>query len=116
MLSQLLHPFITNKYVSMTTPTNLILLLEFCPGGDMFDQLYRHKKFSLRDGQIYIMQVLLPIEYMHRQGIVHRDLKLENILIAADGALASSPAAGAAHRARPGDARAAPLPPQARSS
>jgi len=87
VLSQLLHPFITNKYVSMTTPTNLILLLEFCPGGDMFDQLYRHKKFSLRDGQIYIMQVLLPIEYMHRQGIVHRDLKLENILIAADGAL-----------------------------
>mmetsp|Transcript_2012 Transcript_2012/g.5431 ORF Transcript_2012/g.5431 Transcript_2012/m.5431 type:complete len:791 (-) Transcript_2012:683-3055(-) len=87
VLSAVLHPFVANKYAAITTPTNLILLLEFCPGGDMFDQLYRHKKFSVQDVSIYIMQVLLPIEYMHKQGIVHRDLKLENILVAEDGAL-----------------------------
>jgi len=57
VLSAVLHPFVTNKYASLTTPTNLILLLEFCPGGDMFDQLYRHKKFSVQDVAIYVMQV-----------------------------------------------------------
>ena len=33
------------------------------------------------------MQVLLPIEYLHSLGVVHRDLKLENILVAQDGSL-----------------------------
>ena len=71
----------------MTTDCNLILIMEFCPGGDLFDQLYKHKHFTLADTMIFTSQVLLPLEYLHGMGIVHRDLKLENILVAQDGAL-----------------------------
>uniref|UniRef100_A0A7S4BZW7 cGMP-dependent protein kinase n=2 Tax=Chrysotila carterae TaxID=13221 RepID=A0A7S4BZW7_CHRCT len=87
ILSRVIHPFITNKFGAIVTQTNLILIMEFCPGGDMFDQLYKHKAFSLSDARIFIMQVLLPLEYLHSMSIVHRDLKLENLLLAQDGAL-----------------------------
>eukprot|EP00308_Calcidiscus_leptoporus_P008285 CAMPEP_0119357114 /NCGR_PEP_ID=MMETSP1334-20130426/5566_1 /TAXON_ID=127549 /ORGANISM="Calcidiscus leptoporus, Strain RCC1130" /LENGTH=889 /DNA_ID=CAMNT_0007371295 /DNA_START=176 /DNA_END=2845 /DNA_ORIENTATION=+ len=87
ILSSITHPFITNKFGALVTPTNLVLIMEFCPGGDMFDQLYKHKRFALADARIYTMQVLLPLEYLHAKGIVHRDLKLENLLVAQDGAL-----------------------------
>lgn len=87
ILSTISHPFVTNKFASVTTPSNLILIMEFCPGGDLFDQLYKHKSFNPDDTAIYSSQVVLPLEYLHSLGIVHRDLKLENILVAQDGAL-----------------------------
>jgi len=87
ILSTISHPFVTNKFTSVTTPSNLILIMEFCPGGDLFDQLYKHKSFTPDDTAIFTSQVLLPLEYLHSLGIVHRDLKLENILVAQDGAL-----------------------------
>ena len=87
ILSSISHPFVTNKYAALVTRTNLLLVMEFCPGGDLFDQLYKHKNFGLADTRIFTLQVLLPIEYLHGLGIVHRDLKLENILVSQDGAL-----------------------------
>ena len=79
VLSEIAHPFVTNKYAGFVTPCNLILLMEFCPGGDLFDQLYKHKSFTLPDTRIFTSQVLLPLEYLHARTIVHRDLKLENM-------------------------------------
>ena len=87
VLSKIAHPFVTNKFAGFDTPSNLILLMEFCPGGDLFDQLYKHKSFSLPDTRIYTSQILLPLEYLHDMSIVHRDLKLENVLVSQDGAL-----------------------------
>merc|ERR1712167_166388 len=87
VLSEISHPFVTNKFAGFTTPSNLILLMEFCPGGDLFDQLYKHKSFTVPDTRIFTSQVLLPLEYLHSMSIVHRDLKLENILVSQDGAL-----------------------------
>ena len=87
ILSTITHPFVTNKFGGFVTKANLILIMEFCPGGDLFDQLYRHKSFSLKDVRIFSSQILLPLEYLHALGIVHRDLKLENVLVAQDGAL-----------------------------
>mmetsp|Transcript_64054 Transcript_64054/g.191200 ORF Transcript_64054/g.191200 Transcript_64054/m.191200 type:complete len:1009 (-) Transcript_64054:83-3109(-) len=81
ILSTISHPFVTNKFTSVTTPSNLILIMEFCPGGDLFDQLYKHKSFTPDDTAIFTSQVLLPLEYLHSLGIVHRDLKLENLLL-----------------------------------
>jgi len=87
ILTKIAHPFVTNKFAGFVTPCNLILIMEFCPGGDLFDQLYKHKAFTVPDTRIFVSQVCLPLEYLHSMSIVHRDLKLENILVAADGAL-----------------------------
>ena len=87
VLSKISHPFVTNKYAGFVTSANLILIMEFCPGGDLFDALYKHKCFDCADTRIFTSQVLLPLEYLHSMSIVHRDLKLENILVSQDGAL-----------------------------
>ena len=84
ILSTITHPFVTNKFGGFVTKANLILIMEFCPGGDLFDQLYRHKSFSLKDVRIFSSQILLPLEYLHALGIVHRDLKLENVMLCAE--------------------------------
>lgn len=56
ILSTISHPFVTNKYGTISTPSNLILIMEFCPGGDLFDQLYKHKAFTLPDTAIFTSQ------------------------------------------------------------
>ena len=52
----------TNKYGAVVTPGNLVLIMEFCPGGDLFDQLYKKKRFSVADTRVFVSQaLLLPI-------------------------------------------------------
>ena len=60
ILSSISHPFVTNKYAALVTRTNLLLVMEFCPGGDLFDQLYKHKAFTPDDTAIFTSQVPPP--------------------------------------------------------
>lgn len=57
----------------------------FCPGGSVADQLVRS---TLRSHQLleYVLEILDALAYLHANGIVHRDVKPENILIDQDGA------------------------------
>lgn len=56
ILSTISHPFVSNKYASIVTNTNLILIMEFCPGGDLFDGLCRNKRFCAADVAIFTSQ------------------------------------------------------------
>jgi len=89
ILNQISHPFITNKLGAMVTPGCIILVMEYCSGGDLFDVLHKRKPnaFDHSNAQILSSQILLALEYLHNLTIVHRDLKLENVLLAEDGAL-----------------------------
>ena len=93
ILNTLSHPFITNKLGAMVTPGCLILVMEYCPGGDLFDVLHKRKPsyFDVPNAQILSSQILLALEYLHSLTIVHRDLKLENVLLSEDGALKVRP-------------------------
>ena len=59
VLSEIAHPFVTNKYAGFVTPSNLILVMEFCPGGDLFDQLYKHKSFTVADTRVFTSQACI---------------------------------------------------------
>ena len=65
ILSSISHPFVTNKYAALVTRTNLLLVMEFCPGGDLFDQLYKRRRFAIDDVRIYVSQAAPPLPSKH---------------------------------------------------
>lgn len=63
----------------------LFLILDYCPGGELFFYLQRIGRFKETSARFYAANILLALECIHKNGIVYRDLKPENILVASDG-------------------------------
>jgi len=74
------HPHIARLVDVFKSRLNLHLVMECLEGGELFDRVAREKVFSESDAAETTNQMLLAINYLHTQGIVHRDLKLENFL------------------------------------
>ena len=60
---------------------NKVLLMEFIKGGDLFSLIDSDQKIPIPEAKKISRQLLLAISFMHENRIMHRDLKLENILI-----------------------------------
>ena len=65
----------------------MYLVLEFVPGGELFNLLRKCNQFNEEQAQFYASQIVLAFEYLHYLDIIYRDLKPENILITSDGYL-----------------------------
>jgi serine/threonine protein kinase len=57
---------------------------EYCPDGTLSDQILHQKIINEEVASQYFRQIVKAVDYLHKHGIVHRDLKLENILISGD--------------------------------
>jgi serine/threonine protein kinase len=84
ILKDLDHPHICRLIETYEEPTRLILILELCVGGELFDQLANLKAhhFDEVTGAKIVHQMLQSLVYIHSKGITHRDLKLENFVFA----------------------------------
>src|SRR5262249_31444844 len=61
------------------------LVLPYYEGGDLLDYTRRHRgRISESDARHYFMQVCSAVSHMHAAGLIHRDLKLENLFLSAD--------------------------------
>ncbi|ODV85012.1 hypothetical protein CANARDRAFT_23566 [[Candida] arabinofermentans NRRL YB-2248] len=67
------HDFFEDNY-------NYYIVTEQCHGSDLFEKLMKVKKFDENSAQFIIKQILQALVYMHQRGIIHRDIKLENIV------------------------------------
>lgn len=82
------HPFITTMISSFQDTDTLYMLLDYCPGGEVFSYLRRARRFNEPTSQFYAAEIVLILEFLHeKEGVAYRDLKPENILIDADGHL-----------------------------
>lgn len=79
------HPFIVKLFWAYQTSKVLNLVMEFCPGGELFFHLHNLGRFTEEQARFYFGEILLGLEYLHMNGILYRDLKPENILIDLDG-------------------------------
>ena len=78
-------PHIIKLHWAFKSKDYLHMVLDFCPGGELFYHLVKHGKFSEKIAQFYFCEVLLSLEYLHNKDIVYWDLKPENILLDIDG-------------------------------
>lgn len=84
VLRQLNHPGVVRLKAFYEDVDNYYLVIEYVPGGDLMDFVAAHGAVGEEAAREITRQVLEAIEYVHRMGISHRDLKPDNILIAKD--------------------------------
>ncbi|KAH7906273.1 Pkinase-domain-containing protein [Hygrophoropsis aurantiaca] len=78
---QLHHPHVTQMYEVIATESSIWIVTELCCGGELFDYLAEKGRLSEEETRIIFGQLCLAVAYLHEKGIVHRDLKLENVLL-----------------------------------
>lgn len=72
-------------HYAFQTESKLYLVLDYVAGGELFTHLYEREHFQEEDVKMYIAEIVLAMEQLHLRGIIYRDIKLENILVDADG-------------------------------
>mmetsp|Transcript_46452 Transcript_46452/g.72449 ORF Transcript_46452/g.72449 Transcript_46452/m.72449 type:complete len:427 (-) Transcript_46452:520-1800(-) len=80
-LRKLSHPHIVNVIETVESTGNLWIIMEYAEGGELYKRIAELNHFSERSAARIVKQVLKAVHYMHSYGVVHRDLKLENILL-----------------------------------
>ena len=86
ILKQVNHPNIVKLYDVKIKPDYIYLVMEYCNGGSLLEALNYYKlkngrPFTEKIVQFLMKQILSAVEYLHKNGIIHRDLKLDNILL-----------------------------------
>lgn len=75
------HPHICQLLEVLATESHIWLVTELCAGGELFDYLVEKGRLTEVEGRRIFGELCLAVGYMHGKGVVHRDLKLENVLL-----------------------------------
>ncbi|KAJ8518327.1 hypothetical protein ONZ45_g4587 [Pleurotus djamor] len=77
----LTHPNIVEFHDCFEDDENVYISLELCSSGSLMDMLRRRRRFTEPEARYYIVQIIGACHYMHTHQVIHRDLKLGNILL-----------------------------------
>lgn len=81
ILAKLDHPNILNIREIWEWNNMLFIVTDFCDGGDLFSYILERNKIHEVEMAIIMRQILGTLNYLSSQGICHRDIKLENIML-----------------------------------
>jgi len=70
----------------LLTPTHLAIVMEYAAGGELFHRVDTLGRFNEFEARYFFQQLVCGLDYVHRQHVCHRDLKLENTLLDASAA------------------------------
>ena len=75
------HPFLVGMDFLFQSETRLYFVMPFVNGGELYKVFQEQKRFTEETVKFYAAQIILAIGELHAKDIMHRDLKLENILV-----------------------------------
>jgi protein-serine/threonine kinase len=75
------HPNIVRLIDKVETDRHIGIILEYASGGELFDYILNHRYLKDNAARRLFAQLVSGVGYLHKKGIVHRDLKLENLLL-----------------------------------
>ncbi|KAG9513969.1 kinase-like protein, partial [Aureobasidium melanogenum] len=81
ILRGLQHPNIVRLHEMVETERHIGIILEYASGGELFDYILNHRYLKDNAARRLFAQLVSGVGYLHKKGIVHRDLKLENLLL-----------------------------------
>lgn len=81
ILKLLRHPHIARLYEVMESKTKIYLVTEYASRGEIFDHLVANGRMKEEEAARVFAQIVSAVDYCHQKGVVHRDLKAENVLL-----------------------------------
>lgn len=94
-LKALDHPHVIKLFEYFEDYNNIYIVMESCKAGELFDVIKSNYRAGFRLSEqwisIVMQQVLGAIGYVHARGIMHKDIKAENIMLLDDGHSTTSP-------------------------
>lgn len=85
IITSLRHPNIIKLYEVLDTPKGILLVMEYAAGGELLKVVQSKRRIGEIEACRLFQQIVDGVEYCHREKIIHRDLKLENILLDEQG-------------------------------
>lgn len=77
----LFHPHICRLYEMVPMTNHYYMLFEYVEGGQLLDYIVSHGSLNEKYARKFARGIALALDYCHRNNVVHRDLKIENIMI-----------------------------------
>jgi len=81
------HPRIVKLRGIFDSPDTLFIAMDLMEGGELYDEIIRRETFTEKEASYVTSQLLEALVYLHGKGFVHRDLKLENLLLKSHNSL-----------------------------
>uniref|UniRef100_A0A8D0CFY3 non-specific serine/threonine protein kinase n=1 Tax=Salvator merianae TaxID=96440 RepID=A0A8D0CFY3_SALMN len=81
IMSSLSHPHIITIYEVFENKDKIVIIMEYASKGELYDYISERRRLNERETRHFFRQIVSAVHYCHKNGVVHRDLKLENILL-----------------------------------
>ncbi|XP_072841207.2 serine/threonine-protein kinase N3 isoform X1 [Pogona vitticeps] len=78
------HPFLVHLFACFQTPSHVCFVMDYAPGGDLMMRISLDN-FPEHEARFYAACVVLGLQFLHEKKIIYRDLKMDNLLLDAEG-------------------------------